>query len=50
MQISLNYLQFLATPTSTTTDTMALNLLRTLSGDYKANILKDVQIRSKLTE
>ena len=48
--VTKNHLQFLATPTSTTTDAMALKFLQTLSGDYKANFLKDVLIGSKLTE
>ena len=43
MQISLkSCLQFLATPTSTTTDAMGLKILQTLSSDYKGNISKDV--------
>ena len=43
VQISLKTcLQFLATPTSTITDAIALNFLQTLSIDYKANISKDV--------
>ena len=41
MQILLkNCLEFLATPTSTTTDAMALKFLQTLSSDYKANSSK----------
>ena len=41
-QISLkDCLQFLPTPTSTTTDVMALKFYQTLSSDYEANISKD---------
>ena len=43
MQILLkNRLEFLAMPTSTTTDAMALKFLQTLSSDYKANSSKDL--------
>ena len=39
MQILLeNHLKFLAMPTSTATDAIALKFLETLSSDYKANV------------
>ena len=43
MQILLNNrLQFLATPTSTTTDAMDLKSFQALCNYYKANSLKDL--------
>ena len=47
--ITKNHLEFLVTPTSITTDAMALQFLQVLSSYYKANHLKDVQIGLKLT-